>query len=162
MGRLKDYKKSKWSRDLVSLDIEEWDDIWDYPFQQLILTRNRLIQFKIVPCSYLTPAWLSKLSVKHSAAFWRCLSSPADFIHDFWSCFAITLYQIQILQYITDLIITMVPLDVRLCLLGLVEPLVKKQKGSGLCLAFCYFTLGKALSINEKLKPHLPQTDGKQ
>lgn len=42
------------------LDSEDWEDMWEYPFQELIATRDKLIQFKILHIIYFTPQQLHR------------------------------------------------------------------------------------------------------
>lgn len=47
--------KSSWLVELPELDGKDWEDIWEYPFSQLVSSKDRLIQFKIMHMLYLTP-----------------------------------------------------------------------------------------------------------
>lgn len=58
--------REKWSLDIPSLDNDDWEDMLDYPLQQLVSTRDRLIQFKIIPHNFLTPERLATFSADHS------------------------------------------------------------------------------------------------
>lgn len=80
---------NKWS--LVVLNPDN-DDVWDYPFQQLISTREKLVQFKNVYHYYITLGRFGKLSVDHSAVCWRCDNPNAGFLYIFWNCLEIHLY----------------------------------------------------------------------
>lgn len=38
----------KWLVDIPDLDRDDWSDIWDLSFKQLVSLRDRFIQFKII------------------------------------------------------------------------------------------------------------------
>lgn len=42
--------------DILDLDSNDWSDVWDFPFKQLVSLHERLIQFKIVNRAYFTPS----------------------------------------------------------------------------------------------------------
>lgn len=44
-----------WHEEVLELDSKYWEDIWDYPMQQLVSTRDRLIPFKISHRIFLPP-----------------------------------------------------------------------------------------------------------
>lgn len=43
-----DKLKTSWLAELPELDGEDWEDIWEYPFSQLMSSRDRLVQLKIL------------------------------------------------------------------------------------------------------------------
>lgn len=45
----------QWWAEVQELDREDWEDMWDYPLQPLVATRDKLIQFKILHRIYYTP-----------------------------------------------------------------------------------------------------------
>lgn len=57
LERLRDF----WVSELPEFDGEDWEDIWDSPFGQLVSSRDRLIQFKILHKFYYTPYRLHKI-----------------------------------------------------------------------------------------------------
>lgn len=77
---------SKWQEDFPNLDTEDWEEVWEYPFLQLIVVRDHLIQFKLLHRTYLTPQTLNKICPGAYPHCWRCGSSEADFCHMLWSC----------------------------------------------------------------------------
>lgn len=118
---------NKWSLDLLNPHNDDCDDVWDYPFQQLISTRDKLVQFKIVHHYYLTSERFGKLSVDHSTMCWRCDSPNAGFLHIFWNCLEINLYWSWVLQFIATITNIQTPLELDVCLLGLVELLAHRK-----------------------------------
>lgn len=57
--------------EVPDLDVE---DIWDYPFTQLVATRDRLIHFKILHMPYFTPQRLHPIF-----KCWRCGETRLQF-----------------------------------------------------------------------------------
>lgn len=42
-----DVLRGLWQPEMQELDSEDWEDIWDYTFQPLVVTRDKPIKFKI-------------------------------------------------------------------------------------------------------------------
>lgn len=108
---------------MQELDREDWEDMWDYPLQPLVATRDKLIQFKILHRIYYTPQRLHRIYPTSSAACWRCSGVPAGFLHIFWDCPQIQEYWKEVTQFIHKLTTIPIPLTISVCLLGLVEQL---------------------------------------
>lgn len=53
--------KAKWVGDFPEMDTEEWEDLWESSFLQLVSARDRLVQFKITHRVYFTPMRLHKI-----------------------------------------------------------------------------------------------------
>lgn len=62
---------------------EDWEDMWEYPYLQLVSTRYRLIQFKILHRIYLIPRRLHKILyiVPLPLYAWRCMGDSAGYLH---------------------------------------------------------------------------------
>lgn len=46
---------TKWQTVIPDLVSGAWEDAWEYPFLQLISVRDRLIQFKLIHCVFMSP-----------------------------------------------------------------------------------------------------------
>lgn len=119
--------KAKWEVDFPALDTEDWEEMWEYPFSQLVSARDRLVQFKIIHKVYYTPERLHRIYPSISASCWRCKSASADFIHIFWNCPQIEIFWVEVTKVILTVTTVPVPLSVEVCLLGLVKPLALRR-----------------------------------
>lgn len=115
---------SRWQLDIPSLDNDDWDDVWDFPFRSLVSMRDRLIQFKIVHRAYFTPHRLHQMNPTCPSECWRCGISPGDFSHIFWHCPKIQRYWSEVLDTVNRVASTTLPHAMEVCLLGLIETLV--------------------------------------
>lgn len=100
--------------------------MWECSFSQLVSTKDRLIQFKIV-CIYFNPIHLHQMYPFVSASCWGCSSPSADFIHIFWQCHQIKIFRVDVIKFILSVTTIQVLLEVEVCLLGLVDPLAPSR-----------------------------------
>lgn len=119
--------KAKWVADFPTLDMENWEEMWECSFSQLVSARDSLVQFKILHKVYYTPMHLHKIYLSIPTSCWRCDSPSANFIHIFWSCPQIQIFWAEVTTFILSATTIQVPLSVEVCLLGLVEPLAPCQ-----------------------------------
>lgn len=80
---------------------------------------ERLTQLYIIHKSYLTPSRIAKFSPDQNPNCPRCSSNPCSFYHLLWSCPDIQNYWAQIITFLHDHMGSPIPLDPKLCLLGL-------------------------------------------
>lgn len=116
-----------WRREVPELDTEDWENIWDYPMQQLVSARDRLIQFKILHRVHFTPQKLHRIFPLHPFKCWCCTEHPATFIHVFWECPVIQLLLADVSKCICSVTTASMPLSIDVCILGLVHLLVMSR-----------------------------------
>lgn len=116
--------REKWEMEVPEIQGEDWDELWMQPFRHLVSARDRLIQFKFLHRSYLTPARLHKIFPTVSAECWRCSHVTADTDHIFWRCPKIQEFWTDVTSCITELISVPIPMNIKVCLLGLVDDIV--------------------------------------
>lgn len=137
----------RWIADIPNLDNDDWSNVWDFPFKQLVSLYNRLIQIKIVHRAYFTPYWVHKMDPSFSQCCWRWSHSPGNYIHIFWSCPAIVQFWVSVLQIIQSGSGVVVPSSPCACLLGLVEEL---DSTTAARISFFFFMLGNPSHSPEK------------
>lgn len=76
--------RERWEAEVSDIQEEEWDDMWDQPFQHLVSARDILIHFKFLHKIYYTPARLAATYPSVLAYCWRRSFSPAADDHVFW------------------------------------------------------------------------------
>lgn len=69
--------RQKWLGDGI-YDAEDWEDIWDTPFKQLVIIRDWLIQFRTLHRAYFNTHVLHKIDSTISLACWRFAHSTGD------------------------------------------------------------------------------------
>lgn len=124
--------------DFPELDDEDWVEIWECSFLQLISARERLIQFKIIHRIYLAPVRFHMIyaSVPDCS---RCAAASADFIHIFWRCPHIQTFWMAIASSIIAVTTVQVSLKVDVCQLGLVDPLAHHRVSTTLLMGTIVF-----------------------
>lgn len=110
--------------DFPKLDSEEWEEMWECSFSQLASARDRLIQFKIMHRVYFMPRHLHKIYQFIPNFCWRC---AAEFIHIFWRCSQVDSFWTGVAATILAVTTIQIPLQVEVCLLGLVTPLAHSR-----------------------------------
>lgn len=98
--------------------------MWSHPFQHLIAARDKLIHFKFLHRIDYTPARLASIYSTVQAECWRCSFAPTAADHIFWSCPQIKQYWSGVTSCISEVLMTPIPMTVKVCLLGLVEEVV--------------------------------------
>lgn len=89
-----------------------------------------------------------------SSECWRCGFSPGDFAHIFWHCSKLQQYWREVLDLTNKVASTNLPLQMEICILGLIEnivPTITKRTLTGLLL----FYARKNIAIQWK-KPNPP------
>lgn len=137
----------RWIADIPNLDNDDWSNVWDFPFKQLVSLYNRLIQIKIVHRAYFTPYWVHKMDPSFSQCCWRWSHSPGNYIHIFWSCPAIVQFWVSVLQIIQSGSGVVVPSSPCACLLGLVEEL---DSTTAARISFFFFYARKSITLTWK------------
>lgn len=85
--------KSSWEQNLEGdLSDEQWEAVLDLVHSSPICARHALIQFKMLHRTKYTNARLATFPPALSPSCTRCKQTPADLIHMFWSCPALTSY----------------------------------------------------------------------
>lgn len=129
----------------------------DHPIQQLIATRDKLIQFKILHRIYFTPQRLHHIYWTTPCRYWRCPTDPAGFRQIFRDCLQIHIYCQEVTQFKSTLPTIPVPSSVSVCLLGLVYSLAF-VKAMRTLLVILIFYARKAIVLKWKSDraPSLP------
>lgn len=94
--------RQKWLQDIRDMDDEDWTDMWDAPFKQLVSLRDHLIQFKIFHRAYYTSHRLHRFSSTVPPSCWRCDRDVGDFFHIFWTCLVIHVYWAVVVSFIRN------------------------------------------------------------
>lgn len=119
--------RDTWSALVTDFGGEDWDEMWDYPFQTLVSARDRLIQFKLLHRVYYTPARIAGIYGAGAAECRRCTADNADFDHIFWQCQPIREFWKEVTHTIQKVLPVQVPVTVAVCLLGLVEEVTPRR-----------------------------------
>lgn len=98
----------KWQIDISDLDDEDWTEIWDMPFKQLVSVTDRLIQFKRLHRAYYTLYRLQNLNLVLSSAWWNCRQPKGDFFHIIMICPDICQNWQKIIEYVNAVTLTCV------------------------------------------------------
>lgn len=138
--------KAKLLSDFPELE-EDWKEMWECTFSQLVSTRGRLIQFKIQHQVYLTPMRLYRTYLSVFATCWRCLSDSADFIHIFWRCSLVQTFWTAVTSVILSVTTIQVPLMTDLDLVDSLAP----RRDLRTLLGLLHFYARKAIVLKWKL-----------
>lgn len=134
--------RHKWLLDIPDMDDEDWADIWDAPFKQLL---HR---------AYLTPLRVHWLNPIIPMACWHCDRVKGDFFHIFWTCPVIQPFWKSVVDIISK--VAQIPFtpSPKICLLDLVKGLLSTNAGRTL-VGLLLFYARKAFALHWK-KPSAP------
>lgn len=114
---------SKWQSEIPDLDSDYWEDTWEYLFLQLISLRDWLIKLKLIHQVYMSPPKNSRIYPNSSSSCWKSGNGNADFNYMLWSCPRVQDFWERVMGFITTLTMIQIPLNMSVCLLGLVDSL---------------------------------------
>ncbi|XP_041433292.1 uncharacterized protein LOC121398297 [Xenopus laevis] len=118
--------KYKWESSGVRIDPDDWEEIIDNLYIPLVSMRDRLIQFRIIHQTYLTPQKLFTMGRVASPSCPRCGAPVANFIHLMWDCPVILRFWRAIVNFMaTELELPQI-LNPATCLLGLLDSVVPR------------------------------------
>lgn len=127
VARIIDTARIRWEDDLGPIDNSDWEDILENVKKTSPKISERLTQLYIIHKSYLTPARIAKFSPQQNPNCPRCSSNPCTFFHLLWLCPEIQSYWIQIIKFLHDHMGSLIQLDPKLCLLGLLPDTIKDR-----------------------------------
>uniref|UniRef100_A0A803J318 Reverse transcriptase domain-containing protein n=1 Tax=Xenopus tropicalis TaxID=8364 RepID=A0A803J318_XENTR len=131
--------KLKWETSGLHLDPDDWEEVIDNLYFPLISTRDKLIQFKIIHQTYLTPKKLYQMGrLEHSRCL-RCNEPDADYMHLLWNCPDIQRFWQQVMRFLADELSLPQVLNPITCLLGLVDSLLPKTASRSLMRALLFY-----------------------
>lgn len=130
--------------EVPELDSKDWEDIWEYPMQQLVSARDRLIY---------SP---KRIFPSHPSKCWRCLED-ARFLHVFWYCPVIRFLWADVSRCIRSVMTIAEPLSIDVCMLGLVH-LLATFRAMRTLIGLLLFYARKAILLKWK-SPQAPTSD---
>lgn len=115
LGRLRE----AWERDVGEMENIDWETVLMHHREVSIKSRLRLIQYKILHRVYYDRVRLHKVGKATDPTCLRCRHSKGDFYHIIWDCPVIQIFWRHILDELSTIVETPLPLDPKLVLLGI-------------------------------------------
>ena len=113
-------KRQQWIGDLQEdILVEEWGIICSKVHTQTINTRLRLIQYNWIMRTYITPVKLNKFDPNIPDRCYKCNIHQGTLYHCLWECEEIQRFWSSVIQYISQITSSPVPLSPKLCILSI-------------------------------------------
>lgn len=130
---------SAWKKDLQSdISIEDWEKACLLAQTQTINTRCKLLQYKWLLRTYITPVKLHHFDPNIPDYCSKCMEEVGTLLHCMWSCRILQTFWKEVLDMISKLIEKDIPFDAKICLLHVYPEnfpvTVKKRKLIHFCL----------------------------
>ena len=119
-----DKSRLTWSRDLgVEIIEDEWKRVCHDAQTQTINTRYKLLQFKWIMRTYITPeSLLHRFDNNNPDVCIKCGLEEGILFHCLWSCPNIKSFWEKVIETISDVICTVLPVRPRIFILGVLPP----------------------------------------
>lgn len=130
---------SAWKNDLQSdISIEDWEETCLLAQTQTINTRCKLLQYKWLFRTYITPVKLHHFNSNIPDYCTKCMDEVGTLLHCMWSCQKLQIFWKEVLDLISKLTGKVVPVEAKICLLHIYPEnfsvTVKKRKLINFCL----------------------------
>uniref|UniRef100_A0A3B5R0Z3 Reverse transcriptase domain-containing protein n=1 Tax=Xiphophorus maculatus TaxID=8083 RepID=A0A3B5R0Z3_XIPMA len=120
-------KLDAWRRDTFEdIDEEDWNQACLKAQKQTINTRFKLLQYKWLMRTYITPVKLHHMSSDIPDTCTKCLFEKGTLLHCLWECLKIQKFWKDVIGCLSELFKVKVPLEVKICVLG-IYPVEFKQ-----------------------------------
>ena len=143
--------KKKWETDLgLNISNETWESILRRIPGSSICARHGLIQLKVVLQTHLTNAKLAYIYPDTNPSCPRCKGQPANHIHMFWSCPAITTFWSEIFQAFTKIFDKKVNPNPLIAIFGVTPPTCSLSSNAQDVIAFTTLIARRCILFNWK------------
>lgn len=146
--------RAKWSVDIPSLDGDAWEEVKANLYSSLISTRDKLVQFRIIHRTYLTPLRLRTMGRNRNANCPKCQNPDTGLFHMLWSCPVIYTYWTNLINYVTTQVLLPGVLTPEVCLMGLVDDLAPHIRTRTLLRSLLFY--GRKLIALKWMSPTPP------
>lgn len=107
-----------WKADMeTDISVEDWNNSCLLAQKQTINTRFRLLQYKWIFRTYITPVKLHHFNPNIPDDCIKCAKEKGTLYHCMWQCEKINIFWKEIMTIISDLIECRIPIDSKLCIL---------------------------------------------
>ena len=114
-------KRMKWSSDMdTEISEDEWEKVCHTAQTQTINTRFKLIQYKWIMRTYITPSLLHRFNNNNPDLCIKCGLEEGTLYHCLWTCPKIREFWEKVIERISDINSTRLPVCPKLFILGLV------------------------------------------
>lgn len=118
--------KPRWERAIGPLEDEGWEEGMESPRAASPKLSDRLIQIFVLHQAYLTPLRVARYRETQSSLCLMCGKESGTFIHLMWSCPQIQGLWTQVVKFLHDNMGSLITLDPKLCLLGILPESIDK------------------------------------
>lgn len=113
-------KLKAWKTDIQEdIDETDWNDACLKAQTHTINTRFKLLQYKWLMRTYITPVKLHHMSANIPDVCVKCLDEKGTLFHCLWECPKIQHFWKDVIKCMSEIFNTEVPLNVKLCVLGI-------------------------------------------
>uniref|UniRef100_A0A803JPQ3 Reverse transcriptase domain-containing protein n=1 Tax=Xenopus tropicalis TaxID=8364 RepID=A0A803JPQ3_XENTR len=113
-----------WTQDIPELAQDQWEEATENAYDFLIPIKDRLIQYKFLHQTYITPLKLMRFGRRQDDLCPRCKSPGANFFHMIWSCPPIHEFWSKIMETLASELGTPQIVDPITCLLGVIDGII--------------------------------------
>uniref|UniRef100_A0A3B3B502 Reverse transcriptase domain-containing protein n=1 Tax=Oryzias melastigma TaxID=30732 RepID=A0A3B3B502_ORYME len=140
---------SAWKRDLKSeICIEDWNKSCLLAQTQTIATRNRLLQYKWLFRTYITPVKLHHFNPDIPDTCIKCNTEKGTLLHCLWDCEKLQIFWTELLHLISKLTSCVIPLDPKLCVLHMYPKDLKINSKKYKLIDFSLLQAKRVIALN--------------
>lgn len=112
---------SAWENDLQSdISVEGWEKACLLAQTQTINTRCKLLQYKWLLRTYITPVKLHHFNPNIPDYCIKCMEEVGTLLHCLWNCQKLQIFWKEVLDLISKLTERVVPVEAKICLLHII------------------------------------------
>ena len=142
---------SAWKKDLkTNISLEEWERACFQAQTQTINTKSRLILYKWLLRTYITPVKLHHFDNKNSDKCYKCKSETGTLFHCLWECPIIQQFWHEVLNHSSKLIGCNIPVDAKICLLHIYPKNLKLHPNNIHLLNICLTQAKRVVAMKWK------------
>jgi len=143
-----DHKREAWKEDLgKNISLEDWQSICTKAHTQSINTRFRLLQYKWLMRTYITPVKLNKYNRNIPDVCTKCTVVKGTLFHCVWQCSKIKSFWEEVKKAIEKIISKSIPMDPALFILGFYPKGHKYKKSERILIDMCLLHARRSIAM---------------
>lgn len=142
---------SAWKSDLqMDISVEEWEKTCLLARTQTINTRCKMLQYKWLFRTYITPVRLHHFNANIPDTCIKCNEEVGTLFHCMWACRKIQIFWREVLELISRLTENVVPVDARLCILHIYPEDIPVNARKRKLINFCLLQAKRVIALKWK------------
>uniref|UniRef100_A0A3P9J7K4 Reverse transcriptase domain-containing protein n=1 Tax=Oryzias latipes TaxID=8090 RepID=A0A3P9J7K4_ORYLA len=143
-----DFKFKAWNEDLkTTLSKEDWELACSKVHKQIISTRFRVLQYKWLMRTYITPAQLNRYNSNIPDICCKCAVAKGTLFHCMWQCPEIRLFWEEVRKAVEMIVSKTVPTNPVMFILGIYPSNPKFSKSEQIMIDMCFLQAKRTIAM---------------